>query len=273
MFTHALVAIDFSPSWPALLARLGALRRIGVTKVTLVHVLSTRYPSAPAESHRKHYESRLAEISQELSGMGFAVRTELRTGEPGYELVQAAKAAGADLILAGNRGQHPVRDFFLGSTALNLARLTDRPLWLESIGDGDATRGDAHFRNIMLATDGSEAAAPAEECFQRLSEHADHAIAIHVVDESDDERRETEHYDATQSLALLAKRVNDLDARVIDGDPSLEITETARRENVDVVIVGKRGRSPIRNLLLGSVAEAICRRVRRSVLLVPEGSI
>ncbi|TVQ33076.1 MAG: universal stress protein [Phycisphaeraceae bacterium] len=269
MFRHALVAVDFSPAWPALLARLHALRELGVTEVTLVHVLSTRYPLAPAESHREHYESRLSEIAQELSEMSFNAHTELRTGEPGYELAQAATDAGADLILAGNRGTRPLRDFFLGSTALDLARLTDRPLWLEFIGDGDASDGDVALRSILLATDGSDAAGPAEECFVKLAAQAEHAIAIHVVDGSDEDGRRTELSDAEQSLTSLAERVTNLEVRVHQGDAPIEIVEAARRENADVVIVGKRGRSLIRNLLLGSVAEAVCRRSRRSVLLVP----
>ncbi len=39
--------------------------------------------------------------------------------------------------------------------------------------------------------------------------------------------------------------------------------------NFGLVIVGKRGRSALKDLLLGSTAEAVCRHGQRPVLLVP----
>jgi len=59
----------------------------------------------------------------------------------------------------------------------------------------------------------------------------------------------------------------------VEGDPRRALLETANAENVDLLVLGKRGRNPLQQLLMGSVAEAACRGLDVPVLLVPgEGS-
>ena len=267
MLAHVLIGIDFSDATPRLVARLHSLRALGVKETTLVHVLSTRYPSAPAVTHREAYEARLNEIAGEIDP-AFTVRTRIETGEPGSVLVQTAGDIEADLILAGKRGFSRWRGLFLGSTALDLARLTDRPLWLEPIVPHDDTP-TTRFRCVLLATDGSDSAKPAETMFVHLAGRYEQPLAIRVVTSSDDEQKQRETRDAELTLAGLAARVDGLETNVVDGEPSNEISDYAQREDVELVITGKRGRSSLQGLLLGSTAEAVCRSSQRSVLLVP----
>ena len=103
----------------------------------------------------------------------------------------------------------------------------------------------------------------------RLATAFQRTMALHVVatDDQDGKRKETS--DAEQALAAISARLDELDTAVVAGDPTIVIAETAQREDTDLIVVGKRGRSPIQNLLLGSTAEAVCRRSQRPVLLVP----
>ncbi|MDZ7852446.1 MAG: hypothetical protein U5L98_07300 [Halomonas sp.] len=61
MFKHILVAVDFSPALPLLQERLKTLTAWGTERVTLLYVLSSRYPATPEETHRPHYQAKLAE--------------------------------------------------------------------------------------------------------------------------------------------------------------------------------------------------------------------
>jgi len=133
MFKHALIGIDFSPAWPCVRRRVEALRNWGLESATLVYVFSSRYPSVPEESHRAYYEQRLTEEADELASLGLSVDWQIRTGEPGAELVSAAGDTGTDLLLMGSRGHSRFHEFFLGSTALDAARLARLPLWLEPV--------------------------------------------------------------------------------------------------------------------------------------------
>ncbi|MDZ7712298.1 MAG: universal stress protein [Rhodovibrio sp.] len=262
---HVLVAVDFSPAWENLKQRLGYLKPWGVRKLTLVHVLSTRYPAAPAETHRDAYTGDLKAAADALQQQGFTVETELRTGEPGYELVQAAREHSADMILAGARGHSRFHDFFLGSTALDLARLADRPVWLEPLDAevvSDTTR-------ILLATDGSEAAGGAERYFAALAPKAERALALQAVVCSDPQDAECEEADAKRHLADLVSRTAGIETRTDCGPAPQVIAERAAEGEFSLILVGKRGRTALQELFLGSTAEAVLRAGRRPVLLVP----
>ena len=47
------------------------------------------------------------------------------------------------------------------------------------------------------------------------------------------------------------------------------IVAEAKNENADLIVIGKRGRNPIQELLLGSTAESIARGALCPVLVVP----
>jgi len=55
---------------------------------------------------------------------------------------------------------------------------------------------------------------------------------------------------------------------VCDGDPVREIIREARERNADMIVMGTHGRTGVRRLLMGSVAEAVLRRASCPVLTV-----
>ncbi|MCG6657800.1 universal stress protein [Halomonas campisalis] len=264
MFKHIVVAVDFSSAWPLLQARLKTLTAWGAERVTLIHVLSTRYPATPEETHRPHYEAKLAELAGDLAAPGLTIDHEVRSGEPGAVLTEAASELDADLLLMGCRGHSRLHEFFLGSTALDAARLTQQPLWLEPVAE--ALVG-ADSRLVMLATDGSEAVAGAEALAVRLAPHFRRRLALTVTCASDGCDREIA--DAQHHLDAIAERTEGLETRVLDGDPRHAIVEEARGEQADLIVMGKRGRNRIQEFLLGSTAEAIARDAHCPVLVVP----
>ncbi len=272
MLKHILVAIDFSPAWPQVRAQFSRLSAFGCERLTLTYVISAGYTQAPELSHKEHYEGRLAETADELAAStGLAVDWTVRTGPVASELVAAADACGADTILAGTQGHSVIREFLFGSTALNLARLADRPLLLAPV-DGKSTGSAELICRPLLATDGSAAAAGAEAAFLEILPCCDRGVVVSVGrwDKAEDKAEERAAIEA--HIAALAARAggNAFDVELIGhGKPSEVITRVTAQQQADLVIVGRRGRNPLTGLLLGSTAEAVCRNSRQLVLLVP----
>ncbi len=244
--------------------RLQRLKPWGVERITLVHVLSSRYPATPEESHRGYYERRLAEEAGTLAEDGCRVEQQVCIGEPGAEVTNCATEVGADLVLLGCRGHSRVYEFLLGSTALDAARLTPVPLWLEPV---DGKRPETDTRLLMLATDGSGAVAGAERVATLLAPRFQRVLAVTATCASEGCDREIA--DAQQHLDGLAGAIDGLETRVLDGDPRRVLVETAKQEDADLVVIGKRGRNRIGELLLGSTAEAVSRGAHCPVLVVP----
>jgi len=54
--------------------------------------------------------------------------------------------------------------------------------------------------------------------------------------------------------------------RMLTGEPAGEIVRLADEENVDLIVMATHGRTGLRRLLMGSVAEAVVRRAKCPVL-------
>jgi len=67
----------------------------------------------------------------------------------------------------------------------------------------------------------------------------------------------------------LEKNGHTVSTRVLTGDPTRLILHTARQEQVDFLIVTSHGRSGLKRLVNGSVAESVARRSPCPVLLIP----
>jgi nucleotide-binding universal stress UspA family protein len=81
-------------------------------------------PAAEAQSLVEH-------AAQELDDAGIKTHYEVRNttyGRAAREIVAAAGAHGADVIVMGSRGRSDVAGFVLGSTAHKVVHLSDRPV-------------------------------------------------------------------------------------------------------------------------------------------------
>lgn len=65
-----------------------------------------------------------------LKGAGFAVKTELTSGDPDEVIAAKVKDNGIDLLVMGAYGHSRIREFILGSTTTNLIRTCHVPVLL-----------------------------------------------------------------------------------------------------------------------------------------------
>ncbi len=93
-----------------------------------------------------------------------------------------------------------------------------------------------------------------------------HGIVYNGVERFvEDEKRRSE-----EKLKYLKSELDGVRARffVPVGNPAEEIVRIAKEENADMIAVGTRGRSKIKTILLGSVAESVVRLSEIPVLVV-----
>jgi nucleotide-binding universal stress UspA family protein len=81
---------------------------------------------------------------------------------------------------------------------------------------------------------------------------------------------------AERQMARLRELYQDagvnLEAQVIEGVPFVEIIRSADREKADLIVMGSHGRTGVRHLLMGSVAEKVSRKASCPVLIIkPKG--
>lgn len=134
---------------------------------------------------------------------------------------------------------------------------------------------------ILLATDGSKDANTACEWLSTLPLPVETQVMIlavaalplpiadlRTVKVLRDAALTDAHHIAEQAQKCLANRFPETVIRVSEGDPREEVINTANESAVDLLVVGARGLSTMKGLLLGSVSQAAARHAPCPVLVV-----
>ncbi|MGQ3412369.1 universal stress protein [Natrinema versiforme] len=138
------------------------------------------------------------------------------------------------------------------------------------------------YDSVLVATDGSEAAATAVDHAVALAQRFDAPLyGIAVVDERTD--YDSGIVDPEEARRHLEERADDwladLETTATEGDvavetvvrsgvPHEEILEYAAEVDAGAVVLGSRGRSSFKGALLGSTVDRVVRTADRPVLVV-----
>lgn len=137
------------------------------------------------------------------------------------------------------------------------------------------------MENILIATDGSPAAREAVQFGIELARDNHAGVTLlQVIPPTDWTQLEQGALIRPEDAGLrrgfavaeAARLAEDCDvpvrAEVVTGIPADEIVTYADSIDVDLIVVGSRGRGAVTSALLGSVSRAVLREARRPVLVV-----
>lgn len=136
--------------------------------------------------------------------------------------------------------------------------------------------------HILVPMDDSPMATRALE--HALSMHPDARVTVlHVIDYIEEsystralvgpEKLKERGRERSEELFERAERIADdhdidIETESVVGDPSRQIVDYADEHDVDQIVMGCHGRSPMSRVLLGSVAETVSRRAPVPVTIV-----
>ncbi|HEX7120967.1 MAG TPA: universal stress protein [Gemmatimonadaceae bacterium] len=291
-----VVGVDFTPSSEAAVA--WAARHFAPgAELMLVHVMEMPEPPGflrePFPEVETLVDEREAEAARRLEALaasitGARVTTRVVRGRAAEQLLAAARDAHAGLVVvgphAGERGGVWAR---LGSTAEALVRASSVPV-LVARG-----RLDRAPRHLLVAVDYDEVAEEVLRWASRLARQFDASVtAVHVMSNAvlshvlsleavktgkkhftDDEIRARFRDEAEQWMDRVMAAAIDRDrtqTTIEFGDAAATIVGAATRGDSDLIVLGRRGKRPLRRLLLGGVVREILRTAPCPVLVVVE---
>jgi nucleotide-binding universal stress UspA family protein len=198
---------------------------------------------------------------------------ELVSGVAQNEIIAMLERQAFDLCVIGTHGRTGIARILLGSVAEKVIRHS--PCSVLAVRPGGKVGA---FEHILVPTDFSDSATHALELASHLVRSAGEITLLHVVDlpvpyggelPEPDLARDLDAA-AAGALAAAAARITTtrVTTRSLIGSPGAQ-TLAVLDENpgIDLVVMGSHGRTGIKRMLLGSVAEKVVRHARCPVLV------
>jgi nucleotide-binding universal stress UspA family protein len=292
MISHILLADDGSEN-----ARLGGelLSQLRFPPGTEIDVLQVLNPRDMHGSSGKQLAA-VQELQQlwekpDLVEKGWQVIPHVEIGHPAEKIAALASQKKSELIVLGAQGKRAALQVLLGGVAQQVVEYTDQPVLV-------VRRRPDGLKKILFATDGSIHSERALDFLaelplpQGIEVHLIHAlppIPPEVVVESWTTSPDVlmplppmmadvttlqaeEEAHGKKLLEKAAQRLAEqpftLETHLVTGDAGSEILEFVTQNQVDLVVSGSRGLSPVKSWLLGSVSRKLVHYASCSVLLV-----
>lgn len=218
----------------------------------------------------------------QLARDGFSIDYRVLLGRTSGVLVEEARNLDADLIIIGSRGHGPIASMLLGSVSREVIDHAHCPVLV--------ARG-TRLRHVVLAHDGSETALAAERLVRDwpilwqlpvdvvnvtsgmpvwdFTPAVDVAFSPEQRAAMASEARQQDEKVAADAADRLAAGGRVAKAVVPSGSPAHQILTVAQEHGADLIVIGTRGNTGLKRLLLGSVARNVVAHATCSVLVVP----
>lgn len=129
------------------------------------------------------------------------------------------------------------------------------------------------FETIMVPTDGSKCSLKAEDIAISIAKNFKaKLVVVHVIDEKLIYPFEVLEEEGNTILDEAARKGKDegvdVEQVLIVGSPAHDMEKIVEKTGADLVVIGTHGKTGIRKILMGSVAESSIKTVKVPVLLV-----
>lgn len=309
MYQKVLVPTDFSSSAHKVQECLAALP--GIEEIVLLHILDARNPMVLEgkgwswDSLIDEARTRLAEQADHLSHQGkeeLQVRPILKVvvgpmsgadgvnlkrlksisgveqiqgGSLGEAISKAAAEENATLICMGAQGKGLAEGLLLGSVSTEVLRggetdllVFHHKILLEEKGESQDRLCRDLFSRVMLATDFSSAGAEAPARARELSGIGEILLVNVIEKEGDFDEAAARLNRLRDELAASGRKVT---IHVLQGRPSQEILDLARKQDVSLIMMCSQGKSWSRQIRVGSTTFDVVRKAESPVLVVRPG--
>ncbi|HEY1084478.1 MAG TPA: universal stress protein [Prosthecobacter sp.] len=293
-YTTLIAAVDFTPSCRNALREAARLAAANQASLTAVHVMDEflvhelkRALSTDQASVREEWTSKLKKFVEdsELGLPGIAV--EIRIGNPFAELSEASRVHKADLLVMGAKGSRnePGRVGVIAAKCVRKAPLDVLLIREDAVGP---------FKHLVTCVDFSDNSKDAVRIALDLARKDGASLdCMHVYQSALAMSLDYGGLVApmplgtdTQALEIWQKELDELIGELSKDYPEVKtrsqvlervnireaILDHVKETHADLVVLGTRGKTGLRELLIGTTAEKIVSNAPCSILAVkPEG--
>ena len=306
MYTRILTPLDGSQLSEQALPYARSLA-VGLSlPVTLLHAIEPEVTTIPQmlnpslhieemSAHRlRHAADYTNPVAASLRNHGLEVAIELPQAEPAAAIVDEASKDSSTLIIMSSHGRSGLARWWMGSVADKVLHLTGNPLLVIRSSSQAGAPPQTSFDRLTVPVDGSDLAEQILPHVGYLSSAMGLAVDLVRVNPSRDEYYRSlsvgpaegthmapsyeeyiESVDGTSEAYLSGLKdrlsqqgVASVETRLLHGPAAEAIADLSAATPNNLVAMTTHGRSGVRRLMLGSVAERVVRQSGDPVLLI-----
>jgi nucleotide-binding universal stress UspA family protein len=282
MFDKVLFPVIMNEYTEQIISCLGGLSRNGTKEVLLFHVLSVT-EIAKGNVSQEQDENLLKKWKAELEDSGIRSDFKIIKGIPWLEIVELADRSDYSFVMLGSHGNTFLDKVFLGSVTENVVHHTKKPVFIFKLKkdlEAEHVRYCVDvFRKVLYVTDfsaHSSACIPYIEqmknkLYQEL--HILHVQDIRELRHAGEKKVVEYQVAASDQMEELKKRFEAVGfekvvTEVRSGYAMTEILNYAKETGSSIIVLGKKGNSDVREMLLGGVAETVIHKSEVPVFLI-----
>jgi nucleotide-binding universal stress UspA family protein len=284
MFAKVLFPVIMTEHTEQIVNCVGGLAKNGVKEVLLFHVISIS-EEMNSNTSRKYDEEILKKWKILLEETGMKVSYKIVTGIPWIEILDTAEKGKFSFIMIGSHGSSFLDRVLIGSVTENVVHHSSRPIFIyklkKEMGKKEGFFCEDVFSRILYVTDFSETSEKCIPYIQKMMIKTKQKLTIlHVQDMRNLKHVAPEKIEEFNKLDLerldgLRKKFSAFGFKNVmsllsTGYSISEILNYARTEEATIIVLGRKGKSNIKEMLMGGVAQTIVHKSEVPVFLVEE---
>ena len=238
------------------------------------------------ENHiSKNIKPMLEEAEAELKKFGAKapINQKIVDGVPAEQILQIAEEGAYSTIIMGRRGVSAVREVLLGSVSASLLhKPVHQSVYVTGVNVENLKADACPIPRILVPLDGSPHAVAAAREAAILAKCYGNAVAevtlLHVIDLARYAKRQYTSQSQEDILNEAQQIFTDSgvsESKIVNvveyGSPGEVILNTAKEKQINLLIIGRRGRSTFQELFMGSVSRQVVQRCTDATVGVVSG--
>ncbi len=209
-------------------------------------------------------------------GIEVKIEKEILEGDPAHEIVRLADEGNYSTIIMARHGHSEKKDFFLRITSKVVHAASKQTVYVtgfEVLKDAECP-----VPEILVPVDGSTYSMKGvEHCACLAGTFKDFISGITLFnvidserDKGEDEEKDSQQIlDAAKAVFLRAGVSEDrITTKFRSGKPAEEIIKEAKEEDYNLIVLGRKGRSTIKDLILGGVSTKVLQHCGNAAIAI-----
>jgi nucleotide-binding universal stress UspA family protein len=276
-----LCPVDLSPASNAVLSWARLVAEAFGSRIEVLHADWSEPPRYFTEGHlsaldaeavlrRKTLERDLQDLAHNDLGSGISFTVSIVEGHAVDVVLEQLKKNPPDLVVMGSHGHSSVARLLMGSVAENVVREAQCPTLV--VRGPEIPAGQRQLHRVLCPVNLTDTARECAELASRVAAALGAELRVMQAVEGKAPHSDTTREHLCQWVPEDVRSRCRVSEIVLKGDPAEQIILSARREKVDLIVLGAEHRSFLEFSTLGRTTERVLRHGPSSILLVPHES-